>query len=220
VKYKQPEVPMKGIVFIALITVIAAWGTEEVVLEADADSFVRYFDELGGEIQYADDNYGGESYMRVLDNVDQFGHWIEIAYMHFDFSGLDYDGEYLIGAQLVFRSEYSAYGEQRAYKVNGAWEEMTITYDNRPGAGAFLASFYISAGYNYVNLDTTPIAPWVDAPETAHGIMIVDAEQVMEHDDPAKIDTRETGNGPELWLTFSGPAVEETSWGEIKAAFE
>jgi hypothetical protein len=211
---------MRGVVVIVLAAVSVALATEEVVLEADADSFVRYFDELGGEIQYADDNYGGESYMWVLDNVDQFGHWIEIAYMHFDFSGLgDYDGEYLIGAQLVFRSAYSAYGEQRAYKVAGAWEEMTITYNNRPGAGAFLASFHISAGYNYVNLDTTPIAPWVDAPETAHGILIVDAEQVMEHDDPAKIDTRETDTGPELRLTFTGPAVEGASWGEIKASF-
>ncbi|HUT98168.1 MAG TPA: DNRLRE domain-containing protein [bacterium] len=205
-------------VFLAVATTVTA--TVQVVLEADGDSYVKYYEEWESDPEYADDNFGGEPLMYVLDNYYQWGEEFEIPFMHFDFSGLgDYDGTYLVGAQLVLHAASYANGLQQAHAVGGAWEEMTITFNNCPGAGALLASFYMDGGDNYVDLDIGPIAPWVDAPETAYGILIFDTEQVWEDDPPGTIYTRETENAPELWLTFSGPAVEGASWGEIKAAF-
>ncbi|HDR06951.1 MAG TPA: DNRLRE domain-containing protein [Candidatus Coatesbacteria bacterium] len=215
---------MNRLFFACLVVLVAAAATEAaewVTIEADADAYVRYYEEWESEPQYADDNYGGEPLMYVLYNFYQWGVDIEIAYMHFDFSGLgDYDGQYLIGAQLVLHAEHGGAGWQRFLAVAEAWDEMTITFNNQPSWGGQLALFEMYEGYNYVDLDVGPIAPWVDAPETAYGILIWDTEQVMENDPSAKIHTRETDFAPELWLTFSGPAVQEASWGEIKASFE
>jgi hypothetical protein len=215
---------MKGF-WLACVVVLAAvsvaLATEQVVVEADGDSYVKYWEEWESEPEYTDDNYGGEPLMLVIYNQYQWGLLVEIAYMHFDFYGLDeYDGAYLVGAQLQLHVASGAGGVQNAYAVGGAWEEMTITYNNRPGMGSWLASFYLVEGDNCVDLDVTPIAPWVDAPETAYGILIWDTEQVQEWDITGAISTRETEYVPELWLTFSGPAVQGASWGEIKAAFE
>jgi len=212
---------MRGIVILVLAAAAVAPATEQVVLETDGDSYVRYYWCGEGEVEYIYDNFGHESLMWVLYYRDEYGDYpvdIEIAYMHFDFSGLgEYDGADLVEAQLVFFAQTPVW-EQRAYTVKSAWHEMTITYNNRPGAGTWLASFYMDVGDNCVDLDVTPIAPWVDAPETAYGILIWDnsgSDCV-----PGKIYTRETEYVPELRLTFSGPAVQGASWGEIKAAFE
>ncbi len=206
----------------AVVLAIAsvAQATVQVVLEADADSYVNYWEEWESEPQYTDDNYGGEPVMTTIYNEYQWGLLIEIAYMHFDFSGLgEYDGQHLVGAQLVFHATSNAGGLQQARMVGGAWEEMTITYNNQPPMGSVIASFYMYTGYNYVDLDVGPIASWVDTPETAYGILIWDTEQAQEWDIPGDMSTRETDYAPELWLTFSGPAVQESSWGEIKASF-
>jgi len=112
---------MRGIVILVLVAVSGALATEQVVLEADGDSYVKYYEEWESEPEYADDNFGGEPLMYVLDNYYQWGEEIEIAYMHFDFSGLgDYDGEYLVGAQLVLHAESSASGVQHACAVAAA----------------------------------------------------------------------------------------------------
>jgi len=203
---------MKGIVFFVLIVVAVAWATEQVVLETDGDSYVKYYFDNGDEtVYYADDNFGDEDRLRVLNCETQVDYTDEIAYMHFDFSGLgEYDSVDLVEAELVFSVFQVGPGEQRAYAVKSAWEEMTITYNNQPGAGALLGSFYMDLGDNYVDLDTGPIAPWVDAPETAYGILILDYVPT-EEDLPGKIRTRETDSPPELRLTFTGEAVEGAS---------
>jgi hypothetical protein len=207
-----------AILFLAAASVAPA--TVQVVLEADADSYVKYYEEWESDPQYADDNYGGEPLMYVLYNYYQWGEESERAYMHFDFSGLgDYDGADLVGAQLVLHAEHGGGGPQRFLAVAEAWDEMTITFNNQPSWGGQLALSEMYAGYNYVDLNTGPLAGWVDAPETAYGIVIHDTEQVQENDPAAKIHTRETDYAPELRLTFTGEAVTESSWGEIKARF-
>lgn len=211
---------MRIIAYLVLIVASVAPATVQVVLEADGDSYVKYYEEWESEPQYADDNFGGESLMYVLYNYYQWGEESERAYIHFDFSGLgEYDGQYLAEAQLVLHAEHGGGGPQRFLAVAEAWDEMTITYNNQPSWGGQLALSEMSAGYNYVDLAVGPIKSWVDAPETAYGIVIHDTEQVQENDPAAKIHTRETDYTPELWLTFTGEAVTESSWGEIKARF-
>jgi len=210
-----------GAVVLAAASISPA--TVQVVLEADADSYVRclYNCEDGYEFWWdRDTNYGGQSRLLVVKTQGRYS-LTEIAYMHFDFSGLGgYDGADLVRAQLILLAEQAAQGEQRAYVVREPWDEMTITYNNRPPRGAQVASFYLYKGYTYVDLDIGPIAPWVDSPETAHGVELEDAELVTDWDDEGMIYSRETGTPPNLRLTFTGEAVEGASWGEIKASFE
>ncbi|MCX7020750.1 MAG: DNRLRE domain-containing protein, partial [bacterium] len=129
-----------------------------------------------------------------------------------------YDGTDLVEAQLVFNAIDPVEGAVLAGKVAGPWEEMTITYRNRPPRGDSVAAFDMVEGYNYVDLNVSKIAPWVDTPDLAYGIQLSrDGRDGV--DNFGVFYSRETEHVPELRLTFSGPAVEEASWGEIKAAF-
>jgi len=217
---------VRGIVICVLAAASISPATVQVVLEADADSYVWYED--NGEDWpplHINENFGSEPLMGVLLQCWAKGptQELQMSYMHFDFSGLgEYDATDLVEAQLVLMVAHVALGEdQRAYVVTEPWLEMNITFNNRPERGELLASFHLDVDETIVDLDVGPIAPWVDAPETAYGIHILDYDW-WEGDNPTggKIYTRESGYAPELWLTFTGEAVAESSWGEIKAAFE
>ncbi len=209
-----------------LAAATGVWAAEQVVLESDGDSYVWYEDNgVDWPPLHINENFGSEPLMGVLYQCWAKGltQELQMSYMHFDFSGLgEYDAEDLVEAQLVLMVAHVALGEdQRAYVVTEPWVEMNITFNNRPDRGALLATFHLDVDEIIVDLDVGPIAPWVDAPETAYGIHILDHDW-WEGDSatPGRIYTRESEYAPELWLTFSGPAVQESSWGEIKAAFE
>jgi hypothetical protein len=204
-----------------LAVVSAAPAVEEVVLEADADSYVKSVEDYDAHQWYGDDNYGGEDRLEVLSFLDPWYVTVEYAYVHFDFSGLDeYDAADLVTARLVFFCEDPAQGVQQVYLAAGHWGEMSITYNNQPPSGDRAASYMMQAGYNSVYLNVGLIAPWVDAPQTAYGLRMEDAEQLTEDDDHTGIiSSREAGAPAELRLTFSKPAVEGASWGQIKARF-
>jgi hypothetical protein len=209
------------VILVVLAVAGAAGATEEVVLTADADSYVYHYEEWGSDPQYEDDNFGAETLMYVLSNYYQWGDEDRRAFIHFDFSGLgEYAGADLVGAQLVFYAEHGGGGPQRFLTVLEAWDEMTITYNNEPMHGVELALCELNVGYNCVDMTHRHLKSWVDAPETAYGIVIRDTEQVQEYDPAAKIRTRETDYAPELHLFFTGEAVGETSWGQIKAEYE
>jgi hypothetical protein len=211
---------MGRITLLVLGVSCAAWATEEVVLTADTDSYVYHYEIWEEDPQYEDDNFGADPLMYVLSNYYQWGEECEIAFLHFDFSGLDeYDTPDMIAAQLLLHAESDASGAQLVHVVTCPWEEMTITFNNQPTRGRSLATFEMHAGYNYVDLDIIPIAPWVDVPETAYGIVINDGQQVMEYDPVGIIHTRETDYAPQLRLFFTDVTVEESSWGNIKASF-
>jgi len=216
---------MRKTAILVLAVVSVAPATVQVVLESDGDSYVWYEDNgVDWPPLHIDDNFGGEPLMGVLLQCWAKGltQELQMSYMHFDFSGLgEYDAADLVEAQLVLRVAQAALGEdQRAYVVTEPWLEMNITFNNRPERGALLATFHLDVDEIIVDLDVGPIAPWVDAPETAYGIHILDHDW-WEGDSatPGRIYTRESDYAPELWLTFSGPAVQESSWGQIKASF-
>ncbi|HUT98167.1 MAG TPA: DNRLRE domain-containing protein [bacterium] len=212
-------------VFLAAASVAPA--TEQVVkLETDGDSYVCRFYEPSVPLEfYVDDNFGDAWELHVSNTYTYISDpwWMEVlemAYMHFDFSGLgEYDGADLVEAQLVFNATDAVEGAVLAAKVAGPWEEMSITYRNRPPRGDSVASFDMVEGYNYVDLNVGKIAPWVDAPDLAYGIQL-DHGGNGSWDNYGVFCSRETDSPPELWLTFSEPAVQESSWGEIKASFE
>jgi hypothetical protein len=219
------EEKMRGIVICVLAAAAGVWAAETVVLESDGDSYVWYEDNgVDWPPLHIDENFGSEPLMGVLLQCWAKGltQELQMSYMHFDFSGLgEYDAADLVEAQLVLRVAHAALGEdQRAYVVTEPWLEMNITFNNRPERGELLAIFHLDVDETIVDLDVGPIAPWVDAPETAYGIHILDYDW-WEGDSatPGRIYTRESDYAPELRLTFSGPAVEESSWGNIKASF-
>jgi hypothetical protein len=213
------------VVAVILAVATVAPATEQVVLEADADSYVRYaFNNDDGEIwgeMYYDDNYGGDVRMYVKKSLYKQSD-IKISYVYFDFSELEgygYDAENLARAQLVFYAQDDADWEKYVYVLEEPWDEMTVTYLTRPDFGDKVATFdHIDAGYNYIELDVGPIAPWVDAPETAFGFGI-DSINDYHHIHEVILYSREGGIPAKLYLTFSMPDVQEASWGEIKASF-
>jgi hypothetical protein len=200
----------------------------QVELEPTADAFVRYEgwywygDYWYG---YSDDNFGGELDL-ILGYVDNdWGHEgyefeYERSYINFDFASLG-------GAEVVTAANLGLYCksiEDPSYSfyvwlAEGDWEEYTITWNNQPGGsdsfslGWFSIDELVDDAYNEFALDLDKINYLVNHPDMMCGFVILQFSNYCE----VVFDSREAANPPYLMIEYSQTAVEQASWGRIKA---
>lgn len=103
-------------------------------------------------------NYGGEEYVGFLNTPDE-PDMNQMGYIKFDISGIDPEGlENVYFRCKVKKNEKLFQSSWKPVKLNmydvepGAWDESTLTYDNQPERGEYIAQG--QAFFGYAGVDT------------------------------------------------------------------
>lgn len=107
--------------------------------------------------------------------------------------------------------------------VGSSWDEGTITWNNKPGPIAGSGTYHnYPSGAGWIDIDiTTWVQNWLDGTWTNNGVYF----RAYSGGDDQYMSSRSSDYTtdptlrPKLVLDYSGVAVEETTWGEIKAEF-
>lgn len=206
---------MKAMMILLLAVTTAfpvAWHT----LTPSGDSYVAFWDDNGGEEydEYDDDNFGSENLLKLMYHESQVGYSYYYPYINFNLSS--YAGDTLLAAELRIYVEGVPDGDQTLWLVNSTWEEMTITYNNRPAATWLLDMAHLPTGWNTISLPIADMQPFITNPAQFFGFTMLDTHQAYP---PilGKFHSRENTHPPELRLYISGAVVEEATWGQLKA---
>lgn len=145
---------------------LPSWGSVQVECPSIADTSV-----FGGS---PTTNYGDRE-ENPIGPQDAEGEWH--SYVKFDLSGVD-PGSVIIERVVlqIYVTATHGDGYQRAllHQVAGAWEEMALTWRNRPAAGAHILHFPVSqTGPLEVPLATSVVEDWLESPSTYHGLVLM-----------------------------------------------
>jgi|GEM_PF-5812815 len=200
------------LLLVATAVFSAGWET----LTPSSDSYVAFYDEHGGDDNdlYADDNFGDADILRLMYHESQWSYSYYYPYINFDLSA--YVGDTLLDAELRIYLEEAPDGDQSLRLVSSSWEELTITYNNRPAATWLLNMAQLTEGWNTIDLPIADMQPFITNPAQFYGFKMLDT-QYWYSPIPGKFHSRENTHPPELRLYISGAAVEETTWGQLKA---
>ncbi len=102
--------------------------------------------------------------------------------------------------------------------VDSEWDEDTITYNNSPGL--ITGSVFYSCGNNsWLEVDVTGyVQKWLDGTWENYGFVATEDGTYRLWCYSSDY-TGDPTRHPKLVLNYSGAAVEEATWGEIKATF-
>lgn len=195
----------------------AAQATVIYNLFPEADSYTYSFWIYGDDDpDYADDNFGAEPELRVLNVLASWCEVRQYTFIRFPLHVVDPPDNYeLSSAVLRFHALDNSCSTIEIGKVYGHWEETQITWNNQPGA-VHLKDTDVVLGWNEVELDPGVIGEMIDDPSQNHGLRLHDPTYKPNWQSGI-FESRETSNPPELVLTYSYSSIEETSWGLIKA---
>jgi hypothetical protein len=203
------------IVFASLLIVISAdlVFADEVKIDPVGDAYVH-----SGN---PDTNYGGSPVLYVGETQD--GDFLESLLM-FDLpevlDGATVDYGYLV---LWCNLRYGTPGDNlRCDDANADWEEMTVTWNTAPDFfGDIVPAPWPDDG-DPVSFEVTEwVQDWIDGVRVNRGFLVYrfDTGGYCY----ANLDSREssdTDERPFLYVIYTSSAVEGTSLGKIKAAFE
>lgn len=133
----------------------------------------------------------------------------------------DYQGWNLTSATLeVYVTDLHNSGTYQLGAADAAWDESTLTWNNRPGCiTGSVTSYSYPSSYEFHQIDvTTLVAAWLNGTYTNHGFVFFDdsgADRFWGFREAAPF--YDSQHFPELILDIEDTAVVETSWGEIKA---
>jgi len=103
---------------------------------------------------------------------------------------------------------------------DSSWDESTITWNNSPIsiAGSAIVQYY-PAGAGWIDIDiTTFVQNWLDGIWTNNGFVIFNQSTTSSNLNTHSSDyTADTSLRPKLVMEYSGSAVEEATWGQVKA---
>jgi len=111
------------------------------------------------------------------------------------------------------------------FPLNSSWDESTITWNNVPtsiGSAAILQNY--PSGIGWIDIDITAWVPnWLDGTWTNNGCYLrnhngssITNDIMTTHSSDY---TDDSSLRPKLVMEYSGSAVEEATWGQIKATF-
>ena len=103
------------------------------------------------------------------------------------------------------------------FMLSGGWDEMTVTKNNMPGYHCDPELDYAAPMVgSWLILDVTEfVEDWTDGSRSNNPFLFTTYDYTYGG---FYIISREGGgNQPKLVIVYSGSAVEETSWGDIKA---
>jgi len=154
------------------------------------------------------------------------GHWLGHVDFLIQFRELDdYLDVDLVNATLWLYNERFSGGppvQAVIYRVAQVWDEADVTWDSSPGFNDDIGeTFNVTDDDVWYSVDVTDIVQsWIDGDMAHHGFYIRNSVQ------DEKVAYVMSGDyfldyslSPKLTLVYTGPEVEEASWGEIKAGF-
>ncbi len=201
---------MRAITLLLLVFVLVA-GAATVTLQPDGavgkDTYTYS--------HYPGDNYGGSENLHCGTNGS-------ISWATFiEFAGLN-DSQYqgaTVTLALLYLNVYS-HGSAGQFQVGACsshWDEYTLTWNNMPAVHeSFFANYPSDTGWYILDV-TTYVQNWLDGTWTNQGFALYDNDG-DEHASSYSSDyTSDPNLRPALYLEYSGAAVEEATWGEIKA---
>jgi len=197
---------------VALAVLSAAWASE--VFEPVQDSYTVYsYDH--GEVSGTDENHGDSitlSVEYIYESSDEYG-WMN-TYIQFDLSSIE-PGTTVLEADLSMWI-YGWPSMWQLFEVADDWDEMEITYSTAPDQGGLIMTITNPpTGFSSFDFPTDVAQDWVDDPSHNFGL------EIIEHyfSRFAVVQSRESSTPPQLELNLDDSRVQESSWGEIKAAF-
>ncbi len=165
------------------------------------------------------DNYGGMEQM-FCGHVDSLGAWA--AFVEFDeLNDSQYQGATVNEATLsLWVYDVDNPGQFQLGACSTAWNEYAITWNNMPSYHASAFYDYPTAN-GYIQFDITSwVQNWLDGTWNNNGLGFFDNSGAYETISFRSSDyTADPVLRPKLVMHYSAAAVEETTWGEIKATF-
>ncbi|OGD74501.1 MAG: hypothetical protein A2Y64_06245 [Candidatus Coatesbacteria bacterium RBG_13_66_14] len=206
---------LRALPLLLLATTLSALATFEVVLQPDADvgkdSYTLWGQgNFGNRYNLFVSESDGRTYLEFVELDDYSGEGLTLVSAEL--------GVYVFG---IVHDRPNSRGGLLIAPADEAWEEMTITWSNQPDP---LYQYELegsvdddSPSDHWDYLDVTGIvALWLDETIPNHGFVIYNHQGIF---DVEFTSSDAVGYWPKLTLTLDNPAVEEASWGAIKAGF-
>jgi len=203
---------MRATTLLLLALVLVASATD-VIIQPDAavgkDTYAYSY--------YPDDNYGGRDDM----------HWgcgTTAAWATFiEFTGLNdsqYQGATVNSAALYLNIyAFGSGGQFRLGACSSHWEEYTLTWNTMPPVHeSYVSDYPTTTGWLVLDV-TSYVQNWLDGTWDNQGFALYDNDGDEFASARTSDYTDDPSLCPKLVLDYSGAAVEEATWGEIKAAF-
>lgn len=164
------------------------------------------------------DNYGGVEQI-FCGHVNGLGAWA--AFIEFD--GLDdsqYQGATVNEATLsLWVYDVDNPGQFQLGACSSAWNEYAITWNNMPSYHATVFLDY-PTDLGFMQFDVTDwVQNWLDGTWANNGLGFFDNTGTYETISFRSSDYSNSAVRPVLMLNYSGSAIEESTWGQIKATF-
>ncbi len=106
-----------------------------------------------------------------------------------------------------------------------AWEEDTVSIEtwgqfaDRYDADAIYGSITTTEGIDWWSFDATELVQgWLDNDFPNYGFVIVDSAGSCDYPTVLSSDTDDNNLDPKLTITYTLLSIEETTWGQLKAA--
>jgi hypothetical protein len=198
------------VLLLALVSFVIA---ETVTFPPDAtvgkDAMVTY--------DHPNTNYGSSNTL----NVGELDYNNHASYIEFtELNDYQYDGATVNQASLhIYGIWMDGSGQYRIGPCDAPWEEDTITWNTRVGVYTAISVDYPPEA-DWVIYDVTAwVQNWLDGTWDNNGFSIFDNSGRDQWAAFSSSDGGTDSHYPKLVLDYSGAAVEETTWGEIKASF-
>jgi hypothetical protein len=108
------------------------------------------------------------------------------------------------------------------YRINGNWNEDTVTWNNNPGYDTGLsAGFNVPTVPGWLSVDVTGIVrSWLTGGFSHHGFYLLNSESSFGILFFRSGEYANSSQRPKLTIDYDANAIETTSIGEIKSLFE
>ena len=153
----------------------------------------------------------------LTDPNDKIAGFIEFT----ELNDAQYQGITVSSASFQLYAYTVASSEQYLFgPCDAPWEENTITWNNMVGTHETVQLTYPpSAGWITYDV-TTWVQNWLDGTWDNNGLCLIDTTGTNQYICARSSDyTTDPSLRPKLVLEYYGAAVEEATWGEIKATF-
>ncbi|XGA12897.1 DNRLRE domain-containing protein [Paenibacillus thiaminolyticus] len=144
----EANVPVStyGAVFLTGTEETPMWVGKGAMISPAADAYVR-------NGTYADINYGSANGLVVKD--DGSNGYVREAYIRFDLTGLSGAVEEAKISLTTIAKQLSSLSNQAQLVSDNSWDEMKITWNNKPAGGAIIASWDVAEVGENVQIDVT-----------------------------------------------------------------
>lgn len=202
---------MRTLTVLLLVLVLVA-GAETVTFQPDAT--------VGKDAKVCDAfpnvNYGGSNTLDVGElDYNHYASYIEFT----ELNDYQYNGATVNQASFhIYGIWMDGSGQYRIGPCDAPWEEDTITWNTKVGVYTAISVDYPSEAGEVIYDVTAWVQNWLDGTWDNNGFSIFDNSG---YDQWVAFGSSDGGwaECPKLILDYSGAAVEETTWGEIKASF-